>query len=90
MPEALCNAAVGIHSLQALRRFANFCVVSLLGGSWVVISGVISRVTILITHIRGLITLLRTTHEPPSSVLVELGWLFRCCFGKAGEPGSSV
>ena len=38
----------------------------LLGGSWVVISGVISRVTILITHIRGLITLLITTHEPPS------------------------
>ena len=41
----------------------------LLGGSWVVISGVISRVTILITHIRGLITLLTlliTTHEPPS------------------------
>ena len=35
----------------------------LLGGSWVVISGVISRVTI---HIRGLITLLITTHEPPS------------------------
>ena len=29
----------------------------LLGGSWVVISGVISRVTILIIHIRGLITL---------------------------------
>ena len=29
----------------------------LLGGSWVVISGVISRVTIVITHIRGLITL---------------------------------
>ena len=38
----------------------------ILGGSWVVISGVISRVTILITHIRGLITLLITTHEPPS------------------------
>ena len=38
----------------------------LLGGSWVVISGVISRVTILITHIWGLITLLTTTHEPPS------------------------
>ena len=34
----------------------------LLGGSWVVIS----RVTILITHIRGLITPLITTHEPPS------------------------
>ena len=39
---------------------------TVLGGSWVVISGVISRVTRLITHIRGLITLLITTHEPPS------------------------
>ena len=29
---------------------------SLLGGSWVVITGIISRVYILITHIRGLIT----------------------------------
>ena len=35
-------------------------------GSWVVISGIISRVTTLITHIRGLITPLVTTHEPPS------------------------
>ena len=39
----------------------------LLGGSGAVISRVISRVTILITHIRGLITLLITTHEPPST-----------------------
>ena len=38
----------------------------LLGGSWVAISGVISRVTIVITHIRGLITPLITPHEPPS------------------------
>ena len=38
----------------------------LLGGSWVVISGVISRVTRLMTLIRVLITLLITTHEPPS------------------------
>ena len=30
--------------------------------SWVVISGVISRVTIVVTHIGELIT----THEPPS------------------------
>ena len=37
-----------------------------LGGSWVVISGIISRVTTLITHIRGLIIPLITTHEPPS------------------------
>ena len=39
---------------------------ALLGGSWVVISGVISRVTTIITHVRGLITLLIATHEPPS------------------------
>ena len=38
----------------------------LLGGSWAVISRGIFRVTIIITHIRGLITLLITTHEPPS------------------------
>ena len=30
--------------------------VGLLGGSWVVISRVISRVTIIVTHIRGLMT----------------------------------
>ena len=30
------------------------------------ISGVIIKVTIVITHIQGLITLLVTTHEPPS------------------------
>ena len=29
-------------------------------------SGAISRATILITHIRGLITILITTHDPPS------------------------
>ena len=42
---------------------------SLLGGSGVVISRVISRVTILITHIQGLITPLITTPEPPSKDL---------------------
>ena len=31
---------------------------------WVVISRVVSRVTIVITYIRGLITPLITTHEP--------------------------
>ena len=41
----------------------------LLGGSWVVISGVRSKVTILITLVRGLITPLITTHEPPSTTL---------------------
>ena len=42
------------------------CGVAILGGSWVVISGVISMVTTVLTPIRGLITLLITTHEPPS------------------------
>ena len=36
----------------------------------VVRSRVISRVTILLTHIRGLITPLITTHEPPSTALL--------------------
>ena len=30
------------------------------------ISGVIGRVAVVITHISGLITILITTHEPPS------------------------
>ena len=38
----------------------------LLGGSWVVISRVVSRITMVITYIRGLMTPLITTHEPPS------------------------
>ena len=36
----------------------------MLGGSWVVISRVVSRVTILITQIKRLITLLIATSEP--------------------------
>ena len=45
----------------------------LLGGSWVVISGVFSRVTILITHIRGLITPLITT--PIQGELLGGSWV---------------
>ena len=41
----------------------------LLGGSWVATSRVISRPTIVINYIRGLITPLITTHEPPSRAL---------------------
>ena len=44
----------------------------MLGGSWVVISGVVSRVTIVITQIWGLITPLITTHEPPSAHAFKL------------------
>ena len=38
----------------------------LFGGSWVAINGVLSRVAILVSDIRGLLTPLVTTHEPPS------------------------
>ena len=41
-------------------------VVALLGGSWVVVSKVICRVTIAITYVRGLMTRRKTNHEPPS------------------------
>ena len=44
---------------------------SLLGGSVVVISRVISRVTVVISHIKGLIIPLITTHEPPSIDLTK-------------------
>ena len=46
---------------------------TILGGSWVVFSGVISRVTIVITHLRGLITPFITTHEPPGGVAIPGG-----------------
>ena len=45
-----------------------FRVKGLLGGSWVVISGLISRATIVLTYVRGRISPLITTHEPPSMV----------------------
>ena len=44
--------------------FAGLLKVVLLGGSWVIISGVIRKVTIVITPFRGLISILLTTHEP--------------------------
>ena len=49
-------------------------ITTLLGGSWVVVSGVTSRVTIIISHITGLITPLFSTPEPPSvrSLMVSL------------------
>ena len=40
----------------------------MLGGSWVVINGVISRITIIITHVAGLVTLLITTPKPKNPV----------------------
>ena len=55
-----------LNSRQSARNRLEVSTDRVLGGSWVVISGVISRVTIIMTHIRGLITPLITTHEPPS------------------------
>ena len=43
----------------------------LLGGSWVVISGLIGRVTIVRSPIRGLTTLLITTLDPKPKPLSE-------------------
>ena len=43
-------------------------VTGLLENSWVVAGGVVSRISIVIALIRGVMTLLITTHEPPSRV----------------------
>ena len=48
----------------------------LLGGSCVVISRHISRITTVMSYIRGLITPLITTHEPPSVLCA----FCVCCF----------
>ena len=49
------------------RSFWESMLLHQLGGSWVVISGAISRVTVRITHIKGLIAVLITAHEPPGT-----------------------
>ena len=55
--------------LEASRVFHPSPNEPLLGGSWVVISRVISKVTMLMTPVRALITPVITTHEPPSTVV---------------------
>ena len=52
----LWGAPSQVRSHLAAGTALGFIADSILGGSWVVISRVISRVTIPITHIRGLIT----------------------------------
>ena len=49
----------------------------------VAINGAIMRVTILISHIRGLITRLITTHEPPSCGEACYALLLKGSFGCA-------
>ena len=61
--------------------------------SWVGTSGVISRVTILITHVWGLITpVIVTTHEPPSNpkALVESESPLQCFSPRPGHSWALV
>ena len=54
------------HMMQGFRaRVSLSDCPALLGGSWV-ISRVLSRVTVVIAYTRGLMTPLKTTHEPLS------------------------
>ena len=50
----------------------------ILGGSWVVISGTISPLIWVRSIVTLLITLLITTHEPPSSVISSRRGLWGC------------
>ena len=54
------------NAVDSAPESSGQCTWTPLGSSWLVISRVISRVTVVIICIRGLITLLITTHEPPS------------------------
>ena len=76
----LKRALIYRDSTRDLERDLEGYQKGLLGGSWLVISGVISRVTIGITHIRGLMTPLITTHEPPSRVLKGLLYGQALCY----------
>ena len=51
-------------SMRSSHVLRLLCKAPLHGGSWLVITRVISKITLLITHIRGLLTPLITTHEP--------------------------
>ena len=53
-----------LQPLPVVVRYASRAAGRKMRGSWVVISGVISRVIIIVTHIRGLMTPLITAHEP--------------------------
>ena len=61
-----------------------------LGGSGVVLSRVISRVTIVITYVSGLITLLITTPGPPSRARNSRGSAGNLPPQKGLPPGSSA
>ena len=52
---------------RAFTKASGFGFATVLRGSWAVISGVISPLRWVVTIVALLITLLITTHEPPSS-----------------------
>ena len=73
-PEAVVRRTAGARSRPRAAKGSGEGEKPLLGGSWVVISRVIRRITVLITHLMGLITPLIATHEPPSrDVCFRLG-----------------
>ena len=51
------QAGLGFRVASGSSRVLDGIGIPILGGSWVVIGGVISKVTIVITHIRGLVTI---------------------------------
>ena len=67
-----------LERLGESSRRRVFAECDVLGGSWVVISRVICRVALVITHIRGLITRLIPTQKPASREL-ELPKSIRRC-----------
>ena len=66
-----------IRASGVLRGFTR-AVNGILGGSWLVIIGVISPLISVITMVILLITLLITSHEPPSTGAVALGFRTPC------------
>ena len=69
-----CTCSKPSPTRQNHDRRPRKCSFSILGGSWVITSGVLRRVTIttILSRIRGLLASRITTHEAPSSDLGDL------------------
>ena len=62
----------------------------LLGGSWLAIRGVISRVSIVIFHMRRFLTPFITTHEPSSTpLLAPVAAAFELELSMSGTEGTT-
>ena len=62
----VCNSSRRFSGVCVFRTSSKHALEALLGGSWVVISGTIGPLIWVISIVTPLITLLITTHEPPS------------------------